>query len=117
MSAIDRRRLARLLGMVGSTHDGEALNAARLADRLVRNEGLTWPQVLDVPPEEDPLADWPGGWRNAVTTCLRYGDGVLTSFDRQFCRNLDGYVGDCTIKQRHVLRRILDKVVAAGVVR
>jgi hypothetical protein len=41
-----RTRLARLLG---SEHDGEALNAARLADKLVRSEGVTWHQVLAVP--------------------------------------------------------------------
>ena len=34
--------LARLLGMMGSAHDGEALKAARIADRLVRDAGCTW---------------------------------------------------------------------------
>ena len=39
-------RLVKLLGMVGSEHDGEALNAARLADKVVREAGLTWKDVL-----------------------------------------------------------------------
>src|SRR3954471_3160878 len=39
-------RLARLLAMMGAAHDGEALNASRLADRLVRESGATWLDVL-----------------------------------------------------------------------
>lgn len=46
MLDIDRHRLSRLLGMMGSNADGEALNAARAADRLVRQHGLTWPDVI-----------------------------------------------------------------------
>lgn len=41
MAALDnttRTRLVRLLGMIGSQHDGEALNAARLANKLVRDD-------------------------------------------------------------------------------
>lgn len=41
-----RRRLIALLGMIGSAHDGEILNAARLAQRLIGSEGLTWEEVL-----------------------------------------------------------------------
>jgi hypothetical protein len=43
-------RLVKLLGMIGSIHDGEALNAARLADRLVREAGLTWTDVIGTVP-------------------------------------------------------------------
>jgi hypothetical protein len=42
-------RLAKLLGMIGSAHDGEALNAARLADKVVREAGLTWIDILGKP--------------------------------------------------------------------
>jgi len=42
-------RLAKLLGMIGSAHDGEALNAARLADKVVREAGLTWMEILGKP--------------------------------------------------------------------
>jgi hypothetical protein len=44
---MDRERLARLLGMLGSTHEGEVVNAARLAVRLIREAGLTWPEILE----------------------------------------------------------------------
>jgi hypothetical protein len=41
-----RHRLAKLLGMTGSSHDGEALVAARMAGKLVRELGLTWEQAI-----------------------------------------------------------------------
>jgi len=44
---VDRERLAMILGMMGSAHDGEALNAARLAARMLKEAELTWPQVRD----------------------------------------------------------------------
>lgn len=47
---LDRNRLAKLLGMIGSAHDGEALNAARMAHTLVRTAGVTWEEVLDKAP-------------------------------------------------------------------
>ena len=43
---IDRERLAALLGMIGSNADGEALNAARIADRYIRSKKATWSSVL-----------------------------------------------------------------------
>jgi hypothetical protein len=44
---VDRTRLAQLLGMLGSDFDGEVINAGRLAVRMVKEAGITWPQVLD----------------------------------------------------------------------
>src|ERR1700738_2141820 len=45
-AALDRDRLARVLGMMGSAHDGEALAAARQAERLRAEAGLTWGEIL-----------------------------------------------------------------------
>lgn len=39
-------KLIQLLGMIGSDHDGEVLNAARLARRLVKEHGLSLHEVL-----------------------------------------------------------------------
>jgi hypothetical protein len=41
-----RRRLALLLGMLGSEYQGERDNAARKAEELRRESGLTWEQLL-----------------------------------------------------------------------
>lgn len=47
MSAgLDREKLAKVLAMAGSQHDGERANAAALADRMRRAAGLTWEQLL-----------------------------------------------------------------------
>lgn len=47
MTPEKRTRLIQLLGMIGSSHDGEALNAARLAQRLLGSEGLTWEEAMN----------------------------------------------------------------------
>jgi len=38
----DAERLVKLCGLIGSAHDGEALNAARKAHELLRRNGATW---------------------------------------------------------------------------
>lgn len=43
----DKTRLIQLLGMMGSDHDGEVLNAARLAQRLIRGHRLSWVEVFN----------------------------------------------------------------------
>ena len=42
----DRDTLVKALGMMGSEHDGEALNAARKAEQLRRKLGVTWEQLV-----------------------------------------------------------------------
>lgn len=39
-------RLSRVLGMMGSDHDGEALNAARLAEKIRRDMNKSWVTLL-----------------------------------------------------------------------
>jgi hypothetical protein len=57
------------LGMVGSDHDGEALNAARAADKLIKEHNLTWAEALSSNGSDNPLmtirsASWrPSGVR------------------------------------------------------
>lgn len=46
LPAKTRDRLQKLLGMTGSAHDGEALNALRLATTLMQQNGMTWAEVL-----------------------------------------------------------------------
>jgi hypothetical protein len=48
MSAgLDLYKLAKVLAMAGSQHDGERANAAALADRMRRAAGLTWAELLN----------------------------------------------------------------------
>src|SRR5262249_29758932 len=43
---LDRTKLIKVLGMLGSAHDGEALAAARRAQELIRAAGMTWAQAF-----------------------------------------------------------------------
>jgi hypothetical protein len=46
---MDRDRLIKLLGMTGSTHVGEAANAAWMAGKLLKEANLTWNDVICPP--------------------------------------------------------------------
>lgn len=46
LAAADRTRLAHVLALLGSPHQGERDAAALAADRLVRGRGLAWTDVL-----------------------------------------------------------------------
>lgn len=47
---VDKDKLTKLLAMTTSDNDGEALNAMRMANKIVKGAGLTWEQVLTEPP-------------------------------------------------------------------
>jgi hypothetical protein len=42
-------RLVKLLGLLGSDHDGERATAGAKADALIRSMGLTWRDVIALP--------------------------------------------------------------------
>jgi hypothetical protein len=44
--ALDAEKLARVCGLFSSAHDGERSSAAAIADRMVREAGLSWPQII-----------------------------------------------------------------------
>ena len=48
--------LAKLLGLLGSDHDGERANAGRMADTFVRQLGLTWFDVIFIAPPWQAMA-------------------------------------------------------------
>jgi len=52
MSPAERARLARILGMLGSEHDGERAAAGLQAEAFRKRHGLTWAQLLTLPPIE-----------------------------------------------------------------
>jgi hypothetical protein len=103
--ALDREKLARVLGMLGSSHDGEIAAAGRAADALVRQAGLTWPDVLRPPHPALPAATG----NDAVGFCLRHGD-ALTDWERHFLMSLKRQRYAVTAKQREVVDQIVEKI-------
>jgi hypothetical protein len=51
---LDKRRLVKVLGMLGSRHDGEVLAAARLAQYMLGQAKTSWHELLDVKPGDEP---------------------------------------------------------------
>jgi hypothetical protein len=116
LAASDRERLARLLGMMGSDHDGEALNAARMADRLVRDHGITWIDAITAPvvPQlstDDTLARF-ATCAEACTFALARAP-MLTQWEFDFLRNVAGF-SKLSPKQCDTLRRLIARAIAAG---
>lgn len=101
MSALDRRRLAAVLGMLGSQHDGEVLTAARLAEALRGRAGVTWGEILGAEPD-DP--------HDLIIGCLDHPE-LLTDWEISFLHGLRGF-SEPSARQLEVLERIAAKVGA-----
>ena len=132
-ASLARDRLAKILGMLGSSHDGEILAAARQAHSFVSAAGLSWAEVI-FPPENDlyqqalesllieneqlrleiarrkTLPPWqaPESLDEALALCELWRPH-LTDWDNKF---LDSVVGRnrLTRKQINVVRDIVGKI-------
>jgi hypothetical protein len=116
---ISRTTLVRSLGMLGSQFDGEVLNAARLADGMVRGAGGAWTDVIGLPPDPQThpddcdwlFSDWPLRWRWIACACLETG-ADLRDFDRKFLRNVVAWGSAPSSAQLRVLRDIANRLLA-----
>jgi hypothetical protein len=108
---LDRELLAKVLGPLGSDHDGEVVAAGRTADRMVRDAGLTWPDVvqprLPTPPP-DPV---PFGDVGEIKFCLRRWH-ALSGWERDFLVSIRDQRRPLSTRQRNTLARIVDKLRA-----
>ena len=106
---VDLRRLARVCGLFGSEHDGEALAAARQAEKIRQKVGLTWEELLmpstrqrTADPSPEDLTDW----RWACHFCLeRYHS--LTSWELDFVATVARYTKPPSAKQMIILQRLV----------
>jgi hypothetical protein len=57
---MDMDRLIKILGMTGSSHDGEALAALRMAQKLMSSHGKTWKDLIGAPQPQQGAAG--AGW-------------------------------------------------------
>jgi hypothetical protein len=103
-------KLAKVLGMLGSVHDGEVAAAGRRANAMVKDAGLSWGEVIA--PAAPALP--PRRWRRVVSPtdcaalCLQWPE-VLTDWEADFCRSIVGR-RRISAKQTAVLARIAHKV-------
>jgi hypothetical protein len=116
---LSRDKLAAVLGMLGSDHDGEALAAARMAERIRRRMGVQWDDLLISLPAgmgrpadgrahsyRRPDPPWSHDWRTMVSDCVRQPD-LLTKWEAHFVQSV--------AEQRSVSRKqwaILAKIAA-----
>jgi hypothetical protein len=104
--SLDRDRLAKLCGLFGS-HIGERANAAAAADKLIRQAGLRWPDILlpALPPGRqrslDTIADM-------IEFVLDFED-VLSEWEVSFCRSIARARYRLSQKQLEVLDRLVEK--------
>ena len=125
LPAKDRARLVALLGMLGSEHDGERANAAKLAATFVRTRGLTWDALIStgaVAPQPRPQAYQhtyyytppdQREWFEKLAVCDEK-KAKLTEWERNFVASLllrQAY--ELTDKQIAVISRIFEKVTRA----
>ena len=117
MSAVglDRGRLAKLLGMLGSRHDGEALAAARQAERLRADAGLTWPEILVPRLPPPPRRQNVRTVTDAIDFVFEHED-ALTAWESDFARSIQRQSSPLSPKQIGILERLVEKArrAAAG---
>ena len=113
MSAnINLRLLTAVLGLMGSDYDGEVIAAARYAERIRKEAGLTWydivrEAVVHSGSEPSPNLDF-----KSAAICLSFPQ-LLTDWERGFLESILEKDYPLTEKQRNVLRRIVRKVQKA----
>ena len=105
----DLQRLAKLLGMIGSTSDGEALSAARKAHALISEKGATWFDAFGI---AETVAAIPAHCHLARD--LLGHKRHLTPFERKFLKGIMSHP-KLSEKQAETLAGIQRKVeVSAG---
>src|SRR5713101_4841001 len=136
---IDKEKLAKVLGLLGSDYDGEVVSAARRAQSLLADEGLTWFDVI-VAPDNDtsveacrqlihenyllrkeidrlstksssaqPTYEKPETAREAINLCIAW-TADLTDWEREFISSVAGWRGNLTEKKKQRLIRIVGKI-------
>ena len=112
VSTLDTAKLAKVLARLGSPYDGERATAGAMADRMVKDAGLTWSDVVGVVMPAMPTAQrtWrePQTHREAAAVCLANLD-VLSEWEQGFCRSI-ARQNRLSPKQWVILDRVLDKV-------
>ncbi len=117
LPATDRTKLAKLLGLLGSNHQGERDAAGLAAHRLVQSHNATWFDVVAPVPSDDDDAPEPTpnpsqDWRTLAAACGRYPH-LLDRWEYEFIIGLPRFPR-LSVKQHDKLRKIATRLRAAG---
>jgi hypothetical protein len=107
------KRLAKLLGMLGSNSDGERANAARMADQLVRGLGLTWSDIIAPPDLITAPFEACHDWRRTAEYCHRHR-AALNDRERAFIATMLTWRGTPSERQQQWLNDIYFRLHCAG---
>jgi hypothetical protein len=78
---IDRERLIRLLRMTESDRDAEALIAIRKTNAMLKANGASWSDVIDLPPPAQAAST---DWSHVSLAGYERSDGIRRSVRREF---------------------------------
>lgn len=115
-----RCRLAKILGMLGSAHDGEVLAAARAAQEALGEIGMTWEELIagDTDSSHRPpnghqthRARQPANWQAFALRLVTTHTNELTEWEYGFTNSfiVKGWARPTT-KQKAVFERIASKI-------
>lgn len=99
-------KLAKILGMLGSSHAGERASAGLKADEMVRSAGLTWLEVIYA--YEDSQLEEPERRHQDILWCLKYPQ-VLNEWEKEFCASILK-INHFSDKQLSAIERVVKKV-------
>jgi hypothetical protein len=115
-----RERLSKILGLLGSSYDGEVVAAARRADALIRGASLTWrdlivPAPVAVVTEEDDDDDTPD--QRMANACVRADcdTAIFGVRESQFIRSIASQIRrgrKLSEKQRDWLSALYERATA-----
>ena len=109
----DIELLAKILGRLGSDHDGEVAAAGAMACRFIRERKLTWGELLRPRSAEPPPLLAPGSaWRRIAMECRDFHEdfGGLSRWETGFLCKIAAYKQKPSEKQLEILRRIAESV-------
>ena len=105
LTSDDASRLAKLCGLFGSDHDGERASAAAKADALIRERGLTWRDVIVIPPSIGSGSNW----QRMAGFCQAHRP-KLNAKELEFVRTMLNWRGEPSEKQCKWLTDIFVRV-------
>ena len=115
----DADRLVKILGLLGSSFDGERAAAALKASQFLRERNLTWPDIIrpalpppDAPPRHEPPYRPSPSWRQTVDLCMCDAT-LLTNWEFRFLLSIQ-HRSRLTPKQKSVLDQIAEKVLGGA---